>query len=446
MYFRSRKYKQHYRSGQNPHTERNMFISNRKLESLRNRMADTLVEMGYREEDYTYWDKYRVSKRVNINKRYYGPQILSLLYENSLKEINTGEAYYALEAWMFNIVHLPHDVKKEQENANPNITVGEARDLFYEYLLCGIEFDYHTGREGSYGLINIVDWKNIQKNEFTFFRKWQGVRNDGFGWDFIVMLNRMPVVAVCLQPTTEGNRPCEDAYRVMREQIDASVEMQIYTQIVILSDGKKTLVGTATDTFEMFKTWNSLDGEETEREDVMMPIRSMLRPDRLCNIIYNFIRVLPISERDTITMLSDMHLFFAMDKAYQKINADTNPEIGHVNLLKAEDELTVSTMGGQMETAAQLLYDRCSLSEMGDDYRIVVLNSHPTAKNFDKWNAIEEPLLIIATNEVTPAECSLIINKCTHARVIHICQREMRPLLYAPFGEEIYAPTQLLKR
>ena len=67
--------------------------------------------------------------------------------------------------------------------------------------------------------------------------KWQGAINDGFGWDFILLVNAIPLCGIVVEDTLQA------AYDMAQYQLDNDYQFPVYCHLLVISDGNSMMVG-----------------------------------------------------------------------------------------------------------------------------------------------------------------------------------------------------------
>lgn len=416
--------------------------NSRKLNKFRKQVAELLEQFGY--------ECYR--KDVPTPKTYAfitcpTPMVDDITMEFDLEYFNKGEAYY-YAPYMSIDVSLISDVY--QNDPNDSSPLYQKREEFYRLLLSGKEYKHITpeGKEIKVQ-VDLLDEQKVERNTFRAMRNWKGIQKNDFMWDFIITINCMPLVAVVIEPTTPGKKPLQDALEILQQELKADKALSTYVQFCIVSDGKHTLVGSATDPIENYKPWNSLMGEESTKEDPLMPFLSMLRPDRLINILLNYNRIMGTIQGETTSFLADCHIFFAVEKAisaYRRMKEEENDtqEIGHIRLIEAEENLSQAVFGSQAATCMEILENRLFLPEMlSDDVLVLQLPDETIAEGMFKYYGGKQ-LLILGPDMSYEYICQML-KKHPESRAIQIATAPLGPTLKRFIGPCLYSPTQIIK-
>jgi len=242
-----------------------MYTTNKKLSAARQRIKTELISLGWSERE----NLFPASKKNDTDQAYTSPHIEDgfFWFENCLKQINSGEAYYALEYYSHNLTHLAWRCNQNNpNNQNPMDTL-DAMEEARQMMLHGIDFDYTHGegdpnRDPSEysGHIHIIDWEHPEKNTFEFIEGWHGAINDGFAWDIILFINAIPVGAILLEPddTDSSLAPCQKALDLAQYQLDNDFQFPVYCHTLLISNGQQLLDGTPWSELDEFRPIQSL--------------------------------------------------------------------------------------------------------------------------------------------------------------------------------------------
>lgn len=231
----------------------------RKLTAARQRIKEQLTALGWTEEKELY---NKLDGSVDIHAMYLSPNIdaAHFRYENNLKKINHGEAFFALETYAQELAHISWRCNFSNPNNHDPLDTLDAFEYAREMMLDGVDFNYYEGREevakelnlppSRYkGHINIIDWEHPENNTFEFVEGWRGALNDGFGWDIILLVNSIPLGAILLEADDrkeieeKSTKPCQKALDLAQFELDADFQFPVYCHFLIISNGKQLLAG-----------------------------------------------------------------------------------------------------------------------------------------------------------------------------------------------------------
>ena len=249
-----------------------MHYKNHDTDAAHRRMREQLLSMGWIKHKCPY----PANGNVELMAAYHSPHIHNSFFwfENCLKKINPmGEVYYALEMRCSEMEHLSWRCNMDNPNNRHPLDTLDAFDMARKYMLDGLPWDYGTGKKSERGIIKIIDWENPENNTFEFVENWQGALNDGFGWDFVLCVNAIPLCGIVIEKPSET---LQSALDMAQYQLDNDFQFPVYCHALVISDGEKMMIG---------DPWMDLD-EFTE----IGTLKEALRP---VDFLMNRIKTIP---------------------------------------------------------------------------------------------------------------------------------------------------------
>ena len=216
-----------------------MHYKNHDTDAAHRRMREQLLRMGWTKHKCPY----PANDKVELMAAYHSPHIHNSFFwfENCLKKINPmGEVYYALEMRCSEMEHLSWRCNMDNPNNRHPLDTLDAFDMARKYMLDGLPWDYGTGKKSERGIIKIIDWENPANNTFEFVENWQGALNDGFGWDFVLCVNAIPLCGIVIEKSSET---LQSALDMAQYQLDNDFQFPVYCHALVISDGEKMMIG-----------------------------------------------------------------------------------------------------------------------------------------------------------------------------------------------------------
>lgn len=233
--------------------------------------------------------------------------------------------------------HLPEESLEEAYRKiitfNSPVLVDNNKD-FHKLLVEGIDVSFSKNGEIKTEKAYIIDFKNINKNDFLVVNQFTIVEKEERRPDLIIFVNGIPLVVIELKSATDENVGIEEAYNQIQTYKNDIPNLFNYNAFCILSDGINAKVGTITSNEERFMNWRSIDGREVESLDVPqyeVMLRGMLSKERLLDIVENFLLFQTSRKADydaegnkigdkaiNIKILAGYHQYFAVKKAVEK--------------------------------------------------------------------------------------------------------------------------------
>lgn len=213
----------------------------------------------------------------------------------------------------------------------------ENNKYFHNLMVKGI--DVPVNREGKYEKAYIIDFENVNNNEFLTVNQYTVVGSEQRRPDIVIFINGIPIVVVELKSATDENVSIEEAYNQIQTYKKDIPALFNYNAFCVLSDGLHAKVGTITSNIERYMNWRTVDGENIAplgmpQYDVLFS--GMFPRERILDIIKNFILFQNDSknvldddgnkigeEQVTIKILAGYHQYFAVKKAIEKTRVAT---------------------------------------------------------------------------------------------------------------------------
>lgn len=197
--------------------------------------------------------------------------------------------------------------------------VVKRNQVFTEYLQDGIAVRYKDGGEEKSEIVHLVDYEHIKANDFTVVNQWSMEGKCIRRPDIVLFVNGLPLVVIELKSPSRENTNELDAYSQLRNYLQDIPELFVYNAFLVTSDMITTRAGTITSPEARFMQWKSENGdyEDTEIAKFETFFKGLLRPDRLLDVVKNFI-CYANDEKGAKKLLAGYHQYFAVLKAVGK--------------------------------------------------------------------------------------------------------------------------------
>lgn len=252
-------------------------------------------------------------------------------YKDVLLEQRVKEALFSINR------HLPEEALEEAYRKiitfNSPVLVDNNKE-FHKLLVEGIDVSFSKDGAIKTEKAYIIDFKNINKNDFLVVNQFTIVEKEERRPDLIIFVNGIPLVVIELKSASDENVGIEEAYNQIQTYKNDIPSLFNYNAFCILSDGINAKAGTITSNEERFMNWRSIDGETVESLDVPqyeVMLRGMLSKERLLDIVENFLLFQTSRKADydsngnkigdkavNIKILAGYHQYFAVKKAVEK--------------------------------------------------------------------------------------------------------------------------------
>ena len=230
--------------------------------------------------------------------------------------------------------HKPQMLINEAITKLKDIDTGslvQKNEIFMDYLQHGIEVSWYDGEENRNDIVYLIDYKNIERNDFKIINQWTFVEHSEKRADLIVFINGLPLVVMELKSPSREETDASEAYLQLRNYMKEIPSLFIYNVFCVMSDMTSSKAGTITASEDRYMEWKTKDGdyESTQYADYDTFFEGIFIKERLIDIIRNFV-CFSKDESGTAKILAGYHQYFAVKKAIDRTNAaiGNNGKIG----------------------------------------------------------------------------------------------------------------------
>lgn len=187
------------------------------------------------------------------------------------------------------------------------------------YLLLKNGYAYTTDAAGEEDcVVRYVDWNTPSQNDFllcsqmTICGEIETRRPDLLGF-----VNGLPLVFVELKAS---HKNLLTAYKNNLSDYRKEIpQLFHYNQLIILSNGVQSQVGTISSKWEHFAEWKKIESEQEKRRvSLEVVIRGVCEKNRLLDIIENY--TLFVKTKDTTKIVSKYHQYLGVNQALEGLN------------------------------------------------------------------------------------------------------------------------------
>ena len=243
--------------------------------------------------------------------------------------------------------------------------------------------------------IKIIDFDNIKNNNFLLVSQ-MWITGDMYKRraDLIGFVNGLPVVFIELKAAHKNLRDAFD--QNFKDYKDTIPQIFWYNQLVILSNGLDTKIGTITSGFEHFNEWKKIS-EEEEKGKVSLEtvLRGVCEPSRLLDIIENF-TLFEDTKNGVIKITAKNHQYLGVNRAIKSFEKreENNGRIG----------VFWHTQGGG-KSYSMVFFSQKILRKHIGNYTFVVVTDRQELdkqiyKNFANVGAVLEPENMVRADSV----------------------------------------------
>jgi type I restriction enzyme, R subunit len=193
-----------------------------------------------------------------------------------------------------------------------------ANEACYKLLKGGVKVkadadDGSPYAEGSYVTVQVADWQSPDNNRFLLCSQlWVTGETETRRPDLIGFVNGLPLVFIELKA---AHRQLIHAYKDNLADYKRVIpQLFWFNQLVILSNGLQSKVGTVSSQWEHFADWKKVERENEPRVlSLETVIRGTCDKGRLLDIVENFI--LFESKKQTVKIVAKYHQFLGVNQA-----------------------------------------------------------------------------------------------------------------------------------
>ncbi|MFD3305908.1 type I restriction endonuclease subunit R [Alteromonas macleodii] len=192
-----------------------------------------------------------------------------------------------------------------------------ANEEVYELLTNG--YVYTTNAEDEEDcVVQYVDWSNVSNNDFLICSQMSITGEiETRRPDVIGFVNGLPLVFVELKAS---HKNLLTAYKNNLSDYKNSIpQLFTYNQIIILSNGVQSKVGSISSQWEHFAEWKKIESEnEQRRVSLEVVIRGVCEHKRLLDVIENYIFF--VKTKQTVKIIAKYHQYLGVNQALIGLN------------------------------------------------------------------------------------------------------------------------------
>jgi len=202
-----------------------------------------------------------------------------------------------------------------------------ANEQCYKLLREGVKVKADADDE-EFITIQVIDWQNTDKNNFLLCSQlWITGEIETRRPDLIGFVNGLPLLFIELKA---AHRQLIHAYKDnLADYKHVIPQLFTFNQIVILSNGVQSKVGTISSQWEHFADWKKIESENESRVlSLETVIRGTCDKTRLLDIVENFI--LFENKKATVKIVSKYHQYLGVNQALQGLKSieDVQGQLG----------------------------------------------------------------------------------------------------------------------
>ena len=193
-----------------------------------------------------------------------------------------------------------------------------ANEACYRLIREGVKVKADDENEDSV-TVKVIDWNNVDNNRFLLCSQlWITGEIETRRPDLIGFVNGLPLVFIELKA---AHRQLIHAYKDNLADYKRVIpQLFFFNQLVILSNGVQSKVGTVSSQWEHFADWKKIEKEDEPRVlSLETVIRGTCDKTRLLDIIENFI--LFENKKSTVKIVSKYHQYLGVNQALEGLKS-----------------------------------------------------------------------------------------------------------------------------
>jgi len=219
---------------------------------------------------------------------------------DALRRINPGVPEAAIE----------EAVRRVEQVGQPSLVITN-RD-FHALLVNGIDVEVMTpdGLRGE--RVVLVDFESPDANEYLAVNQVTVKGTHTRRPDVVVFVNGLPLAVIELKNMASATATIEQAYKQLQTYKEQIPRLFYTNELLVISDGALTEIGTITSGRERFSAWKTIDGEAIDHKGSLeTAIRGIFAPHRFLDLIGSFV-VFEDDGRTVVKKVAQYHQFHAV--------------------------------------------------------------------------------------------------------------------------------------
>lgn len=221
---------------------------------------------------------------------------------------------------------IPEEAREEAVKKvirTSNLKLIEDNQSFHKLLVDGITVSCRINGEVKHPRIKIIDFDNIDKNEFLAVNQFTVLEKDERRPDILIFINGLPLGLIELKNIADEKADVYEAFKQIQTYKEQIPSIFKFNEICIVSDGQQARAGTISSDFDRFMPWKSIDGKKVEKGKLELEVllKGMLNKETFLDLVKSFI--VYEKERDTknnttklVKKLAAYHQYNAVNKAF----------------------------------------------------------------------------------------------------------------------------------
>jgi len=228
---------------------------------------------------------------------------------------------------------LDEAFRKLTRPESPSLVVNN--HTIHRYLVDGVTVT-HQRPDGSTGgnQIHVLDYKNPEDNEFLAVRQFT-VKEDRYERrpDVVLFVNGLPLAVIELKNPAVERATIESAYHQLQTYKKQISSLFVYNEALVISDGMNARIGTITATYEWFKPWRTIGGDElddTRLTQLRVLLEGVFNKRRFLDLVRHFNVFEDVGGGVLVKKMAGYHQYHAVNRALAETLRACQPTPGIV--------------------------------------------------------------------------------------------------------------------
>jgi len=233
---------------------------------------------------------------------------------------------------------IPADALNQAQREIFNVASSDLlnnNEIFHKYLTEGITVEYQKNGETRGEPVNLIDWHNIDNNEFLVVNQFTVIEdNHNRRPDLVIFINGLPLVVIELKNAVDEKANLRAAYNQLQTYKREIPSLFTYNALLVISDGLSARAGSLTADFNRFSAWKippdetSTAAERSRSNELEILTTGILNKQTLLDLIRHFTVFEKTRSEDlntgivsitTIKKIAAYHQYYAVNKAVESI-------------------------------------------------------------------------------------------------------------------------------
>ena len=189
---------------------------------------------------------------------------------------------------------------------------------FHKLLLEGVPVEYRDGDEIKSDHVQLIDFHNVEKNQFLVVNQFtvQGNRKLRRP-DIVVFINGLPIVVIELKNPADVGADVWSAYNQLQTYKGEIPDLFIHNEALVVSDGLTARIGSLTANKERFLPWRTIRNE-ADKPLLEYELEKVVKGFFDRELLLDYLRYFILFEQDdgnTIKKIAGYHQFHAVREA-----------------------------------------------------------------------------------------------------------------------------------